>query len=91
MYTIAAVQSQFSLFARDVLQNDENAAVDELGIGVVAFSPRGRGTLTSSILRWTSWRPRVLGEDCLGSDPRRSLRTVGWSSGSRRFARERGA
>lgn len=49
VHPIAAVQSEFSLFARDMLRNDEKATADELGIGVVAFSPLGRGTLTDSI------------------------------------------
>lgn len=49
MHPIAAVQSEFSLFARDMLHNDEKATANELGIGVVAFSPLGRGTLTSGI------------------------------------------
>jgi aryl-alcohol dehydrogenase-like predicted oxidoreductase len=49
VHPIAAVQSEFSLFSRDMLRNDEKATADELGIGVVAFSPLGRGTLTDSI------------------------------------------
>lgn len=49
VHPIAAVQSEFSLFARDMLRNGEKAAADELGIGVVAFSPLGRGTLTDGI------------------------------------------
>lgn len=49
VHPIAALQSEFSLFARDMLHNDEKATADELGIGVVAFSPLGRGTLTSGI------------------------------------------
>jgi len=49
VHPLAAVQSEFSLFSRDVLANGEKAAMDELGIGFVAFSPLGRGTLTSGI------------------------------------------
>lgn len=49
VHPIAAVQSEFSLFARDMLHNDEKATADELGIGVVAFSPLGRGTLTDGV------------------------------------------
>jgi aryl-alcohol dehydrogenase-like predicted oxidoreductase len=49
VHPIAAVQSEFSLFARDMLHNDEKATADELGIGVVGFSPLGRGTLTDGI------------------------------------------
>ncbi len=49
VHPIAAVQSEFSLFARDMLENDEKAVADELGIGVVAFSPLGRGVLTDGV------------------------------------------
>jgi len=48
-HPLAAVQSEMSLFSRDVLHNDELATVRELGIGFVAFSPLGRGTLTDGI------------------------------------------
>ena len=49
VHPLAAVQSEFSLFSRDVLHNGEKAAIDELGIGFVAFSPLGRGVLTGGI------------------------------------------
>jgi aryl-alcohol dehydrogenase-like predicted oxidoreductase len=49
VHPLAAVQSEFSLFARDVLHNDELATMRELGIGLVAFSPLGRGVLTESV------------------------------------------
>lgn len=49
VHPLAAVQSEFSLFARDVLHNEEKATLDELGIGLVAFSPLGRGFLTGAI------------------------------------------
>lgn len=49
VHPLAAVQSELSLFSRDVLHNGELAAMRELGIGFVAFSPLGRGTLTDSV------------------------------------------
>ncbi|MFI6428322.1 aldo/keto reductase [Promicromonospora sp. NPDC050880] len=49
VHPLAAVQSEFSLFARDVLHNEELATMRELGIGLVAFSPLGRGVLTDSV------------------------------------------
>lgn len=49
VHPLAAVQSEFSLFARDVLYNGEKATTEELGIGFVAFSPLGRGFLTGDI------------------------------------------
>ncbi|WP_373692957.1 aldo/keto reductase [Agromyces silvae] len=49
VHPLAAVQSEFSLFARDVLHNGELDAMRELGIGLVAFSPLGRGMLTDAL------------------------------------------
>lgn len=49
VHPISAIQSEFSLFSRDILHNGEKAAADELGIGFVAFSPLGRGVLTDGI------------------------------------------
>ncbi|MFD4994374.1 aldo/keto reductase [Cellulosimicrobium cellulans] len=49
VHPLAAVQSELSLFSPDVLRNGEKAVMDELGIGFVAFSPLGRGVLTSSV------------------------------------------
>ena len=49
VHPLAAVQSEFSLFSRDVLGNGEKAAMDELGIGLVASSPLGRGVLSSGL------------------------------------------
>jgi len=49
VHPLAAVQSELSLFSPDVLRNGEKAVTDELGIGFVAFSPLGRGVLTSSV------------------------------------------
>lgn len=50
VHPLAAVQSEFSLFARDVFHNDELSTMRELGIGLVAFSPLGRGVLTEGIV-----------------------------------------
>ena len=49
VHPLAAVQSELSLFSPDVLRNGEKAVMDELGIGFVAFSPLGRGVLTSGV------------------------------------------
>ncbi|MEJ2217610.1 MAG: aldo/keto reductase [Gemmatimonadota bacterium] len=45
-HPIAALQTEYSLWTRDVEQNDVLDAVRELGIGFVAYSPLGRGFLT---------------------------------------------
>ena len=49
VHPLAAVQSEYSLFARDILHNGEKAVLDELGIGLVAFSPLGRGVLSEGV------------------------------------------
>ena len=42
-HPIAALQSEYSLFTRDVEQNGVLDTVQELGIALVAYSPLGRG------------------------------------------------
>ena len=46
---VTAVQSEYSLWTRDVEQNGVLATCEELGIGFVAFSPLGAGFLTGAI------------------------------------------
>jgi aryl-alcohol dehydrogenase-like predicted oxidoreductase len=46
---LAAVQSEYSLWSRDVEQNGVLATCEELGIGFVPFSPLGAGFLTGKI------------------------------------------
>lgn len=46
---LAAVQSEYSLWSRDVESNGVLAVCDELGIGFVAFTPLGAGFLTGKI------------------------------------------
>jgi aryl-alcohol dehydrogenase-like predicted oxidoreductase len=48
VHPISAVQTEWSLFSRD-LENDVVPAGRELGIGIVAYSPLGRGLLTGSV------------------------------------------
>jgi len=47
VHRITALQTEYSLFARDV-EAEILPAVRELGIGFVAYSPLGRGLLTSA-------------------------------------------
>ncbi|MFE6691912.1 aldo/keto reductase [Streptomyces sp. NPDC057743] len=49
VHPISAVQLEHSLFTRDVLEGDMLATCRELGIGVVAYSPLGRGMLTGAL------------------------------------------
>jgi len=48
VHPIAALQSEYSLWSREV-ENDALQACRELGIGFVAYSPLGRGFLTGAI------------------------------------------
>jgi aryl-alcohol dehydrogenase-like predicted oxidoreductase len=47
-HPIAALQSEWSLFARDI-ERQAVGTCRELGIGIVAFSPLGRGLLTGTV------------------------------------------
>lgn len=49
VHPITAVQTEWSLWSRDVEDNGVLATVRELGIGFVAYSPLGRGFLTGEI------------------------------------------
>ncbi|WP_326614026.1 aldo/keto reductase [Streptomyces scopuliridis] len=51
VHPLTALQSEYSLFTRDVEHNGVLATVRELGIGFVAFSPLGRGFLSGKIRR----------------------------------------
>ena len=48
VHSITALQSEYSLFSRDI-EAEVVPVLDELGIGLVAYSPLGRGFLTGSI------------------------------------------
>ncbi|SQJ29884.1 putative oxidoreductase [Serratia rubidaea] len=58
VHPITALQSEYSLWTRDVEQQGQLAACERLGIGFVAYSPLGRGFLTGAIQR-----PDDLAED----------------------------
>ena len=70
MHPITALQTEFSLWTRDVEADGVLATVRELGIGFVAYSPLGRGFLTGKVssleqLAATDFRrhtPRMQGE-----------------------------
>ena len=49
VHPVAAVQSEYSLWTRDVEKNGVLAACEELGIGFVPWSPLGAGFLTGKI------------------------------------------
>lgn len=49
VHPITAVQTEWSLWSRDVEDNGVLATVRELGVGFVAYSPLGRGFLSGQI------------------------------------------
>ncbi|MEV5123461.1 aldo/keto reductase [Streptomyces decoyicus] len=49
VHPISAVQLEYSLFTRDVVEGEMLATCRELGIGIVAYSPLGRGMLTGAL------------------------------------------
>ncbi|WP_459644487.1 aldo/keto reductase [Kineococcus sp. NUM-3379] len=63
-FPLSVVQSEYSLFARDVEHNGVLDVVRELGIGFTGFSPLGRGVLSGGITR---------PEDLAPDDARRHL------------------
>jgi aryl-alcohol dehydrogenase-like predicted oxidoreductase len=53
--TVAAIQSEYSLWWREPETNGVLAACEELGIGFVPFSPLGKGYLTGKIDETTTF------------------------------------
>jgi aryl-alcohol dehydrogenase-like predicted oxidoreductase len=49
VHPIAALQSEWSLWSRDIEDREIVATARELGIGLVPYSPLGRGFLTGAI------------------------------------------
>jgi aryl-alcohol dehydrogenase-like predicted oxidoreductase len=70
VHPIAALQSEYSLWSREVETNGVLAACRELGIGFVPYSPLGRGFLTGAIQKvsdldandWRRTNPRFAEE-----------------------------
>jgi aryl-alcohol dehydrogenase-like predicted oxidoreductase len=52
---VAAIQNEYSLWTRDVETNGTLATCEELGIGLVAYSPLGRGFLTGAMTKDTQF------------------------------------
>jgi aryl-alcohol dehydrogenase-like predicted oxidoreductase len=57
VHPIAALQSEYSLWSRDVETNGVLSTCRELGIGFVPYSPLGRGFLTGAIQKPTDLDP----------------------------------
>ena len=56
VHPVSAVQSEYSLWERN-LETDVIPALQELGIGLVPFSPLGRGFLTGEVRRAEEYPP----------------------------------
>ncbi|HEX9959384.1 MAG TPA: aldo/keto reductase [Pyrinomonadaceae bacterium] len=71
VHKITALQSEYSLWTRDVEDNDVLATCRDLGVGFVAYSPLGRGFLSGEIKRFEDlaeddyrrFSPRFQGEN----------------------------
>ena len=71
IHPVTALQSEYSLWTRDVEENEVLKTAKELGIGFVPFSPLGRGFLSGEIKRpedlssddWRLTNPRFQGEN----------------------------
>lgn len=71
IHPITALQSEYSLWTRDVEGNDVLATCRELNIGFVPYSPLGRGFLSGEIKKfedlaeddWRRTNPRFQGEN----------------------------
>ncbi|WP_327431275.1 MULTISPECIES: aldo/keto reductase [unclassified Streptomyces] len=71
VHPLAAVQTEYSLFERDIEHNGVRDTLRELGIGLVAYSPLGRGFLSGAITSpddfaeddWRRTDPRFQGEN----------------------------
>ncbi len=57
VHPITALQTEWSLWTRDVETNDVLATVRELGIGFVPYSPLGRGFLSGEIRNFEDLAP----------------------------------
>jgi aryl-alcohol dehydrogenase-like predicted oxidoreductase len=57
VHPIAALQSEYSLWSREVMTNGVLTTCRELGIGFVPYSPLGRGFLTGTIQKVTDLDP----------------------------------
>ncbi|MFG2616806.1 aldo/keto reductase [Streptomyces sp. NPDC048507] len=66
VHPLAAVQTEYSLFERGIEHDGVLAALRELGIGLVAYSPLGRGFLSGAVTSPDDFAP----DDFRRTDPR---------------------
>ena len=83
VHPIAALQTEYSLFTRDV-EAELLPTVRELGIGFVAYSPLGRGLLTGSVQARVGPARRGYQVGAVPPLRRRKLRSQSRAGGQRR-------
>jgi len=59
VHPITALQSEYSLWTRDVEENDVLKTCREMNIGFVPYSPLGRGFLSGEIKKKKIWRKTI--------------------------------
>ena len=79
IHPIAALQSEYSLWTRDVETNGVLEVCRELGITFVPFSPLGRGFLTGKVPAAAELEPGDLRHSLPRFQPATSRRTGDWS------------
>lgn len=90
VHPIAAVQSEYALWTRDV-EAEVLPALDELGIALVAFSPLGRGLLAGGLTADTSFGDSDLRRVIPRFEGERLHRNLGLAVRIRQIATVRGA
>lgn len=69
VHPVTALQSEWSLWSRDVESNGVRAVVAELGIGYVAYAPLGRGFLSGMVRHLGTLSADDLRRRCSRFDP----------------------
>ena len=90
VHPIAAVQSEYALWTRDV-EAEVLPVLDELGIALVAFSPLGRGLLAGGLTKETSFGAEDLRRIIPRFEGERLQRNLDLAVQIRRIATSRGA
>jgi aryl-alcohol dehydrogenase-like predicted oxidoreductase len=90
VHPIAALQSEWSLFTRE-LEREIVPTARELGVGIVPYSPIGRGMLAGALRRPTTSPTTTSGAGRRASAPRTSTATWPLSPACGRWPRTSGA
>lgn len=91
VHPISVIQSEFSLWSRDVQSNGVLDACDALGVSLVPFSPLGRGFLTGHVSDATVYDANDLRSTMPRFQPDNLRENVKLLEKLKNFAQERGA